>query len=425
MTSTTLALRHAATLLPLLAGLALYPLSANAGQAPEQNWPRWRGPEGTGHSTEKGLPVQWAPADVAWTTALKGSGQSSPIIWGDRIFLTSALDNGKKRLTFCIDRRNGKQLWEHVSWTGMPEPTHKLNGWASPSCVTDGERVYAYFGKAGLHCYTVAGKHLWSRQLGEFLSKTKRGVAASPVLAGKLVIVNGDSESDPYLFGIDKLSGETVWKTKRPATEGYSTPILVKAAGRAELVLNGHFFIAGYDPLKGTELWTCKSFIGRGEPTATFADGLLYVLNGQAADIYAVRPGGAGDVTATHMAWHTPRKNGRDQSSPIVVNGFVFVSNIAGVGTCYDAKTGKQLWNERISTANILSSPVAAGGKVYYLNEEGEAIVLEPGQQLKVVARNRVTDTTDELFRASLTPCRGQFLVRSNSMLYCVGKKAG
>ena len=389
----------------------------------EPDWPRFRGPDGTGHTTEKGLLVTWDAKAVVWKTAIKGRGQSSPMIWGERIFLTSAVDNGKQRLVIDVDRQTGKVLWEHVDWTGTPEPSHEMNGWASASCVTDGERVYASFGKAGLHCYTVDGKHVWSRQLGEFLSKTKRGTAASPVLAGDLVILNGDSESDPFLFGIDKLTGKTVWKTDRPAREGYSTPILVPAGGKQELVLNGDPFIAGYDPASGKQLWSCKSFAPRGEPAPAFANGVLYVINGQPGDIYAVRPGGSGDVTSTHMVWHSQRKSGRDQPSPIVVGDYLLVSNMEGILNCYDVKTGKDLWKDRISTGRITASPVAAEGRAYFQSENGQVLVIQPGPELKILARNTVESSAEEIFRATPTPCRGQIFLRSDRVLYCVGPK--
>lgn len=387
----------------------------------DSNWPRWRGPDGTGHTSEKDLPITWDAKAVVWKTSLKGRGQSSPIIWGDRIFLTAALENGKQRLVFCVDRKSGKVLWEEVAWKGQPEPTHEMNGWASATCTTDGERVYASFGKAGLHCYTVEGKPVWSRELGEFQSQTKRGTAASPVLVGDLVIQNGDSESDPFLFGLDKKTGKTVWKVDRPKAEGYSTPILVTTKDRAELVLNGDPFIAGYDPATGKQLWKCKSFAPRGEPTPTVADGVIYVVNGQPGDIYAVRPGGTDDVTKTQMVWHTPRKSGRDQPSPIVVGGYLLASNMEGVLNCYDAKTGKDLWKDRISTARITASPIAAEGRVYFLNEAGQAIVLQPGPELKVLARNVLGAETGEIFRATPTPCGNQFFIRSDRTLYCVG----
>jgi outer membrane protein assembly factor BamB len=296
------------------AGAAVFAgLVAGSGDAADFNWPRWRGPAGGGHTAETGIPVKWDAAALAWKTVLPGIGQSSPIIWDDRIFLTSALENGRQRVVFCVDRRNGKVLWQDVCWTGAPEPTHKMNGWASATCVTDGRHVWASFGKGGLHCYTVEGKKVWSKDLGVFLSKNKRGTAACPVLVGDLVIQNGDSESDPWLFGINKATGEIVWKTDRPAAEGYSTPILVEAGGKTELVLNGDSFIGGYEPATGKLLWRCKSFAGRGEPTPAPGKDAVYVVNGLAGDVYAVKPGGSGDVTKSHMAWHTPRKGGRDQ----------------------------------------------------------------------------------------------------------------
>jgi outer membrane protein assembly factor BamB len=390
------------------------------GAAEPENWSRFRGSDGTGRSVDASLPVKWDASTVAWKTPLKGRGQSSPVWWGDRIFLTSAMDDGKQRLVFCVDARDGKVLWEQTAWSGDPEPSHEMNGWASASCCTDGRYVYASFGRAGMHCFTVDGKHVWSRDLGEFLSNSKRGTAASPILAGDLVVLNGDSESDHCLFGLDKLTGKTVWKTDRPSWEGYSTPALVDASGHKELVLNGEKFIAGYDPATGKQLWTCKSFNGRGEPVPAIGDGVLYVVNGLAGDVYAIRPGGSGDVTHTNMVWHTPRKSGRDGPSPLVVNGYLFVSNMAGIATCYDAATGKELWKQRLG-GKITASPSAGGGRVYLLYEDGETVVIEPGPTPKEVGRNNVGAADNEIFRASLVPCHGRILIRSDRVLYCVG----
>jgi outer membrane protein assembly factor BamB len=388
----------------------------------QEEWPRYRGPRGDGHTHDRGLPLEWNEKSIVWKTPLKGQGQSSAIIWGERIFLTSALDKGKQRLVFCVDRKSGKILWEQVAWTGEPEPSHAMNGWATSTCVTDGERVYASFGKGGLHCYTVEGKHVWSRELGKFFSRTKRGTASSPIVHGDLVIWNGDSESDPFLFGLNKLTGETVWKADRPAKEGYSTPIIVDANGRQELILNGDPFVAGYDPLSGKQLWFCKSFAPRGEPSVTFADGLVYVVNGQPGDVYTVRPGGSGNVTSTHMVWHTPRKLGRDQPAPIVANGYMLVANMEGVLVCYEAKMGKELWRERMTTSKITAAPAAADGRVYWLDESGQTTVIEPGPTYKVLAQNSLGATSQEIFRATPTPYRGQFFIRSDTTLYCIGK---
>ena len=386
------------------------------------DWPRWRGPLQNGHSTESNVPVKWDAESVVWKTPLKGRGQSSPVIWGKRIFLTTALNKGKQRIVFCIDRTNGKMLWEHVAWKGVPERSHVMNGWASPSCTTDGERVYAFFGKGGLHCYSVEGKPLWSHDYGDFTGPW--GTGASPVLIGDMLIQNCDSTGDAFLIALDKKTGKTIWKTPRDKLPkgGWSTPILVKTKTRAELALNGERGVQAYDPKTGKPLWFCKSFRGRGEPTVTPGqDDLLFVVSGQPGDMYAVRTGGTGNVTKTHMVWHSPRRGGRDQPSPIVIGDHVIVVNMKGVATCYVGRSGKLLWTERLQGA-FSSSPIAAGGRAYFQNETGETYVIEPGPKLNIVATNSL-DAQDEMFRASLTPSLGQVFSRSDRFLYCIDPK--
>jgi len=387
--------------------------------AADANWPQWRGPRGDGHSAEAGVPIQWDARSVVWKAPLKGRGQSSPVIWGNRIFLTTALDNGKQRLVFCLDRKDGKLLWERVAWRGTPEKSHEMNGWATPTCATDGERVFAFFGRGGLHAFTVDGKPLWSRDLGRF--EGPWGTSASPILAGDLVIQNCDAEKEAYLLAVDKRTGKTVWKTPRDVPErgGWSTPVLVPVSGRQELVLNGARAVTGYDPVTGKVLWSCRSFNGRGEPTATPGCGLVFMVNGLPGDLYAVRPGGSGDVTRSHMAWHTPRRGGRDQPSPIVVDNYLVVADMGGITTCYEADSGKELWKERLNS-RFLSSPIAAGGRVYFQNEAGVTYVIEPGAKKKLVSQNNLDAPTDETFRASLTPSGGQVFARSDRALYCI-----
>jgi outer membrane protein assembly factor BamB len=388
----------------------------------EWNWPRWRGPEGTGHTAETDLPVKWDAKSIVWKTALPGQGQSSPVVWGERIFLTAALERGRERVVFCVDRRDGKILWQQSAWKGEPEKSHAMNGWASATCCTDGERVVAFFGKGGLHCYSADGKHLWSRtDLGRFDGPW--GTGASPILYGDLVIQNCDAQGEAYLLAVNKVDGKTVWKTPRPAPErgGWSTPVLVRTGERQELVLNGERAVIGYDPASGKELWSCRSFIGRGEPTATPGNGLVYLVCGLRGDMYAVRPGGAGDVTKTHMAWHAPRTSDRDQPSPIVIGNFVIVCSMRGTASCYDATTGKELWRGRMD-GQFTSSPIAANGLAYFQNEAGRTFVLRPGPKMDVVAENSL-GVGDEVFRASLTPSDGQFFIRSDRTLYGVGQR--
>lgn len=403
-------------------GLALLAAGASAQEDAATQWPRFRGPRGDGHTAEKGIPVEWNKANVLWKAPLKGEGQSSPVVWGDRIFLTSAVDGGKQRLVFCVDRKSGKILWEKVAWKGAPEKSHKMNGWATPTCVTDGERVYASFGFAGLHCYTVDGKPVWSRNLGKFESPNGRGTAASPILVDGLVIFNGDSQSDPFLFGLDKLTGKTLWKSDRPATEGYSTPIVVDAGRRRELVLNGDPYVAGFDIKSGKRLWWCKSFKGRGEPLPAFADGVLYVVNGLPSPAYAVRPGGSGDVTKSHMVWSSEKRRNRDTPSPIVSGKFLLVCDMKGILTCYDRGSGKELWKERLTGATITAAPFAAEGRVYFIDEKGDTRVVLPGPEMKILATNTL-GASNEMFRASPAPYRGRLYIRSNTALYCIGAR--
>lgn len=409
------------TVIPCLVCSLLLTFTGAGRLSAESNWPRWRGPLGNGHTTAV-LPVRWNAASITWKVSLPGIGQSSPIVWQGRIYLTSALAKGEQRLVYCLDAHDGSILWQHTPRTGSPEPVHPMNSWASASCVTDGEVVVAFFGRAGLHGYSLNGKHLWSRDLGRF--ECPWGVAACPVIVGDLVIQNGDADADSFIMGLNKRTGETVWTTPRPNFRGWSTPILIEAAGRKELVVNGHTGVTAYDPATGKQLWFCKSFNGRGEPTVTPAGELLCAVNGLGGDIYAIRPGGEGDVTETRMAWHTPRRGGRDTPSPIVIDKYIVVVDMKGIASCYDSETGREFWKERICDA-ISSSPIAARGLAYFQDDKGETVVLKPGPQLDVVARNTLgandAGATDEIFRASLVPLDGKLLSRSQTTLYCIG----
>lgn len=386
-------------------------------------WPRWRGPQGDGHSSETSLPTKWSTASVAWSVDLPGIGQSSPIVWGEKIFLTSSLEKGQKRVVLCVDRQTKKVAWQHTAWTGPPGPSHSMNGWASATCTTDGQRVYAFFGEGGgVHCYTVDGKPLWEKQIGVY--DNKWGSASCPVLVGDTLIQLVDSDNNAFITGLDRLSGKELWKTKRENFRGWSTPVLVQAGGRAELVVNGHAAVCAYNPLTGKELWRCKNSGGRGTPSVTPGHGMLFVSNGVRAMLYAVKPGGNGDVSQTQVAWKTDRKS-RDIPSPIVLDDYVLIVSLrGGILGCYEAKTGKELWKERLGT-NFSASPVAWKGLAFFLNESGETFVVKPGPKYQVVARNKIEAPAEELFRASISPCDGQLFVRSTKKLYCFGARGG
>jgi outer membrane protein assembly factor BamB len=299
-----------------------------------------------------------------------------------------------------------------------------MNTWATPSCVTDGERVIAFFGVGGLHCFNLDGNPQWSCNLGSFPGPW--GVAASPIIEGNLVIQNCDAEGACAVTAVDKTTGKVVWTTERRSVDrgGWSTPIVIEAAGRREVVINGQFGVNAYDPATGKDLWFCQGFAGRGEPVPAFAHGLLYVVNGLAGNTYTIRPGGSGDVTATHRVWNARRTGGRDQPSPAVVGDFVLISSMSGVLTTYDAKSGQIHFTDRLGSA-IAATPLTANGLVYFLLENGETVVVKPGRTLEVIARNSLGAAANEIFRASLAPIQGQLFTRSHQIVHSIAGDAG
>jgi hypothetical protein len=264
------------------------------------------------------------------------------------------------------------------------------------------------------------GKPLWSRDLGTFPGPW--GTGASPIILGDLVIQNCDAEGPSSLIALDKHSGRTVWQTDRGQRPrgGWNTPLVIDAGSRQELILNGEYGLRGYDPTSGKEHWFCRSFNGRGTPTPAFGQGMLFVISGLSGSVYAVRPGGEGEVADSRMVWHTPRRGGRDVSSPILVDNYLIVVNLAGVATCYDAAGGKQLWQERL-TGSLSASPILIGGLIYVQNEAGETLVIRSGDKLDVVARNDLGAPQGEIFRSTLAPSGGRFYMRSDRAAYCVG----
>jgi outer membrane protein assembly factor BamB len=394
----------------------LFIASAAAGEP----WAQWRGPRGDGHVTENPPPVTYSEKNVVWKAALPGIGQSSPVVWDDRVFLTSYLDRGAERLVFAVDRATGKVLWQKTAWKGSPEPSHQMNGWASASCATDGERVYAFFGKGGgLFCYSKDGELLWNKPLGDFAGPW--GTAACPILLDDLVIQNCDAEADARLIAFDKHTGNEIWTTRREDYRGWSTPLIYRR-GRTQLLLNGHTGVRSYDPADGKELWFCSSEAGRGEPTITPDDkGRVFVVNGLRGPMYAVLADGKGDVSATKRLWQSPRKN-RDLPSPAVVGDSVLVMEMKGILTCFDADSGRIAWEERIG-GNFAASPVVVGDKALFVAEDAQVIVVDPKGSPHIVARNTIDAPQDEIFRSSLAAHEGQWLLRSNKTLYCIGAK--
>jgi outer membrane protein assembly factor BamB len=389
----------------------------------EENWSQFRGPAGTGHSADKDVPVKWDRGSSVWKCDLPGEGQSSPVNWGDKLFLTSSSKDGGTRYVICVDRLKGGILWQKEVAVSKPETPHQMNSFATSTCAVTSDRVVAFFGPGGLHCYDHDGNIKWSKDLGQFPGSW--GVAASPIIVGDTVIQNCDAEGPSKLVAFDIESGKELWSSKRAEKPkgGWSTPIMIKHEGKEELVLNGEFGVRGYDHKSGKELWFCKGFNGRGTPVPDFANGLLYVVNGKPGDCYAVTPGGSGDVTESRMKFHAPRRGGRDLASPVVVGDYLFVTSMSGVATLYDAKTGDPIWEERLD-GDSAGSPMVANGLIYVQTVSGgETLVIKPGKDLNIVSRNPLGTDKQEIFRATLAPIRGQLFARSSSVLYCIGSK--
>ncbi len=309
-------------------------------------WPQWRGPSGQGYCDDTGVPLTWSETEnLLWKTKLPGKGNSTPIVWGERIFLTSASPNGKERLVLCLSTRDGKVLWQRdATRDATPERTYSWNGYASASCVTDGKYVYAFFGTPGLFCYDFDGRLIWKHDFGVFTSAAGWGTASSPFLFEDLVIQNCDNDgpgalpkgagsekaAPMALVALDKKTGEARWRAPRNQGRGFSTPrLMTMAGGRIDLVLNGPLGVWGYDPRTGKERWRCLRSDPReqsrfGEPMPVSNGEMLFVLSGRSGPCQGVRLPGEGDVTRSHVIWQDVRKGQRDVSSPILWEGRIY-----------------------------------------------------------------------------------------------------
>jgi outer membrane protein assembly factor BamB len=391
------------------------------------NWPAWRGPLGTGVSDETGVPLTWSTTDnVTWKTPLPGPGNSTPIVWGDRVFLTGALDKGARRTLMCFDRADGKLLWQReVEFTGT-EPTHDTNPYCSASPVTDGERVIVWHGSAGMLAYDFEGTELWRRDLGSF--EHIWGNAASPVIEGDLVLSNLGPGPQSTLLALDKRTGEDVWRVDLTDARGkdanewkgsWSTPVLRDTGEGRELLLSLPHRLTAYDPRDGRQRWTCE---GLGDLVYTSplpGANAIVAMSGYGGPALAVRTGGAGDITDSHRLWIVP-KNPQRVGSGVLLGDHVYMVNEQGIAECIDVATGASLWQERAGGATW-SSIVAADGRLYIINMDGETLVLKIGPQYELLARNPLGEMT----RASLAISDGQVFARTYGHLYCIGQKVG
>jgi len=437
---------HLHSALACLLGLALSSLVLSETPSSPAHWAQWRGPSGQGYADDPRVPLTWSEKqNLVWKTKLSGSGNSTPIVWGDRIFLTAASHDGRTRHVICVKASDGKVLWQQVASEAEPGgKTHEWNGYASASCATDGSHVYAFFGTPGLFCYDLDGKLIWKHSFGIFTSAAGWGTAASPFLYDNLVIQDCDNdgpkalppghqaeEAAPQaLVALDKKTGRVVWTTPRDQGRGFGTPCLIPTAGgRLDLVLNGPQGLWGYDPRTGKELWRCTRSDPKeqhmfGEPMPVFDNQTLFVMSGRPGPCMAIRLPGRGDVTRSHLIWDGERKGHRDVASPLLWQGLVYAADNKGMLTCLDFKTGKQLYNERLggSGDKVLASPVLVRDRLLLVMDDGVTLVVHPGPKFKVEARNKLGDGGKLDFGASPAVADGRLYLRSQSYLYCIGE---
>ena len=402
-----------------------------AGPVLAGNWPAWRGPDGQGHSPEKDLPLKWSPTDnVRWKVALPEPGSSTPIVWGDRIFLTQSLDKGTHRAVRCYARADGKLLWERVTPFAGKEPTHATNPYCSASPVTDGERVIASLGSAGLVCYDLQGKEQWRKDLGPLIHIW--GNASSPVFYQDLAILWCGPGARQFLLAVNKTNGQTVWEHAEPGGKGgperpyigsWTTPLVERVGDHDELVLGVNEKLKAFDPRTGQELWSCAGLKNANQDelvytSPVYADGIVVALAGFNGAGMAVRAGGHGDVTQTHRLWYHPRNRQRI-GSPVIVGDYVYVLDDSGTAQCLELKTGKEVWKQdRLGGA--WGSLVATGDRLYVTTNEGTTLVLRAAPKYELLARNPLAETV----RASIVPSDGELFIRSHQHLWCIsGKK--
>ncbi|MBM3814813.1 MAG: quinonprotein alcohol dehydrogenase [Acidimicrobiia bacterium] len=401
------------------------------------NWPQFRGPDGTGHSDARGLPLHWSETrNIVWKTAIHDRGWSSPVIHGNQIWLTTATKDARELYAIAIDRDTGKIMRDMKLFdVAEPQFIHPFNTAASPTPVIEDGRVYITFGAPGTACINSRNfQVLWQRR--DIECNHFRGAGSSPVLFRNLLLMHFDGSDDQFVMALDKRTGKTVWQTKRsidfqdldkngkPAADGdlrkaFATPHVEQINGRWEMISLGAKAAYSYDPLSGKELWRVEERAQHSASTRpVLGHGLIFFPTGfSAGQLFAVRTGGNGLITDTHVAWKVKR-GVSNKPSILLVGDLIYMIGDTGIASCIDAKTGEQVWQERIG-GDYSASPVYADGKLWFFSEDGKTIVLKPGRTFEQLGENRL----DEGFLASPAIAGKAFYLRTRTHLYRIEEK--
>jgi len=443
-------------LLLVMAATLWSALDPSGGFAREANWPQFRGPGARGVTTNAHFPDHWSASDnVAWTAPIPGRGWSSPIVWGDRVFLTTAINSGtseppKKGLYLggerptasrsehvwklvCLDLNSGTQRWDHVIHRGVPPgPVHLKNTYASETPVTDGERIYVSVGNVGVFCLDFEGREVWFKPLEPHKTRMGWGTAASPVLHGNRLYVVSDNEEQSYLLALDKVTGTEVWRVDRDEKSNWSSPYVWDNELRSEIVTTGSGKVRAYD-LEGKLLWWFKGMSSITIATPYADAGLLYVTSGFIVDksrpIYAIRPGGSGDISLqpgqtnnSSIAWCQPLAAPYNPTT-LVYDGRLYVLYDLGLLSAFNARTGAVLYERQKLPGGLrfTASPWAANGQIFCLNEDGLTFVVRAGDSFELLHTNKLAE--DDMCMATPALAGDRLLIRSAARVYCIGKQ--
>jgi outer membrane protein assembly factor BamB len=392
------------------------------------SWPEFRGPTGDGHARATDLPVRWGEtANVRWKTAIHDKGWSSPVVWGDQVWMTTATADGKRMFAVCVDRRTGKVLHDlELFDVEKPDFAPAQNSYASPTPAVEEGRVYVHFGSYGTACLdTATGKVLWSRR--DLPCNHWRGPASSPILYENLLILTFDGYDHQYVAALDKGTGKTVWKKDRTINYGtdngdlkkaFGTPTVIEVNGQPELISPAAVATTAYDPRTGEELWRVYHGGMNAAERPLFGHGLVILNSGDGGlKLLAVRPDGRGDFDRSHIAW-TCGKGVGSRSSQILVGDLLYMGNERGMVTCLEARTGAVVWQQRLG-GQFWASPIYADGHLNFANDEGDTYVLEPGRTARVLAVNHLDDGC----MASPAAVGRSLFLRTKTHLYCLERK--